>query len=296
MSTLPPQPAKSFFSAVTYPSVTSQPYAPTPVVVPASSAYAMATAEVNITTYPPEDDKMEYTYASYGEDPSGHIFKLFPNNPDSWTFSLSIPTPTKLSKPVLRSIIYIIMYATTHDNGNSTVKADVVLTTTTCPIGILSKSTDLGVYRNGPGYGPRMVDSAKALCLSSAPAIKCNGGTSQWSHCIDHRRLLPNVQVIDSVNLYMNFHVFEYPTAETRRYLAIEVLATCCDISEVLGGSSDDESGEDEHLGYFEVATLAAMKTEKYVPAPQLPAPHTEWSKFHPRFPASHTDWSELHP
>ena len=174
---------------------------------------------------------------------------------------------------MLRSITYIIKYATTHDDGNSTVQADVVLTTTTCPIGILSKSTDLGVYRNGPGYGPRIVDNAKALCLLSAPAIKCNGGTSQWSHYIDHRRLLPNVQVADSANLYLNFHVFEYPTAETHRYLAIEVSATWCDISEVPGGSSDDESTEDKHLGYFEVATPAAMKTEKYVPAPPTASP-----------------------
>ena len=237
-----------------------------PVAVPASSTYAVVTDEANITTYPPEDDKMEYTYASYGEDPSGHIFKLFPDKPDSWTLSLSIPTPTKLSKPVLRSITYIIKYATTEENGNSTVQADVVLTTTTCPIGILSKSTGLGVYRNGPGYGPRMVDSTKALCLSSAPAIKCNGGNFQWSHYIDHRRLLPNVQVVDSVNLYLNFHVFEYPSTRTRRYLAIEVSATWCDISEVPGDSPDDETTEDS--GLVEVATLAASRTEKNVFAP----------------------------
>ena len=119
------------------------------------------------------------------------------------------------------------------------MQADVVLTTVTCPVGILSKSTDLGVYRNGPGYGPLMVDNAKALCLSSAPAIKCNGGAVQWSHYIDHRRLLPNVQVADSANLYLNFHVFEYPTAETRRCLAIEVSATWCDLSDVPGYSSN---------------------------------------------------------
>lgn len=231
MSTLPVQAGDSCCPAVLYPSIALQPAVvvrpsvPIPAVVPASCTNVIEIREEQPTTYPSEEVGVEYTYASYGEELSHDVFKRSPNNPSNWTLSLSVPIPSRITNPTLTSLTYIIKYATTHDVGNSTVQADVVLTTTPCAVGIIPNSTHLEVYRNGPGYGPRMVDNSKAKCLSSALAIKCNGGTAQWSHYIDHRHLIPTVRVVGSANLYLNFHVFEYPTAETLRCLAIEVSA-----------------------------------------------------------------------
>jgi len=99
------------------------------------------------------------------------------NDHDTWSLCLSVPIPTDLINPTLRSLVYIIKYATTHDNGNSTVQTDVALTTTSSPTGInLGSPTTKSVYHSGPGYGPRIIDRNLALCLSTAPAVKCNGG------------------------------------------------------------------------------------------------------------------------
>ena len=240
MSTLPTQSTIPFFSGVVYPSVAIHPL---PVVVPASGTNTVTAKEQPLTTYPSKEVGVEYTYASYDEGLSDLAFKLASSNSNGWTLSLPIPTPS-FANPTLTSFTYIIKYATTHDNGNSTVQADVVLTTVSCPVGIIVDSTDLGIYRNVSGYGPRMVDNSKAVSLSSAPAIKCNGGTSQWSHYIDHRHLKPTVQIVGSANLVLNFHVREYPTAETLRRLAIEVSATWFDAA---AEAKAAKQAEEEH-------------------------------------------------
>jgi hypothetical protein len=71
-----------------------------------------------------------------------------------------------------------------------------------------------------------MIDRNLALCLSTAPAVKCNGGNARWSHYVDHHHLLPDVRIVQPSNLYLNFHVAEYPTIKTLRCLVIEVSAT----------------------------------------------------------------------
>jgi hypothetical protein len=123
----------------------------------------------------------------------------------------------------------MIKYASTWDNGNSTLNADTILTTTSCRSGIVSEPAKFPFYRNELGYGPLMVDENAGICLSSVPAIKCNGGSAQWNHYIDHHRLTPNVRITQPSNLYLIFHVFEYPTVDTLRSLAVEVSATWLD-------------------------------------------------------------------
>jgi hypothetical protein len=142
-----------------------------------------------------------------------------------------LPIPSDLINPTLTSLVYAIKYGTTHDNGNSTVQTDVVLTSLPSDRSghdgtIMFDPADLGIYREGLAYGPRMVDDDLALRLSMVPAIKCNGGSSQLSHYIDHRHLTPNVRITQPSHLYLNFHVVEYPTAQTSRSLAIEVSAS----------------------------------------------------------------------
>jgi DNA segregation ATPase FtsK/SpoIIIE-like protein len=176
------------------------------------------------TIFPPGKVEIRHTSASYHAET---IPELKHNDHDTWSLSLSVPVPTDLINPTLRSLVYIVKYATTHDNGNSTVQTDVALTTKSCPAGIiLGSPAHKSVYRSGPGYGPRMIDQNLALCLSTAPAVKCNGGNAQWSHYIDHHHLLPDVRIVQQSNLYLNFHVAEYPTAKTLRCLVIEVSAS----------------------------------------------------------------------
>jgi hypothetical protein len=142
--------------------------------------------------------------------------------------SLHIPIPSDLINPTLTSLIYVIKYATSHENGNSTVQADIVLTTraSDIPAGIIFNPADLGFYREASSYGPRMVDNDLALRLSMVPAVKCNAGTSQWSHYVDDRHLIPNVRITQPSRLYLNFHVHEYSTPLTLRSLVIEVSAS----------------------------------------------------------------------
>jgi hypothetical protein len=185
------------------------------------------------TLYPPPqvELKTKQTYTYYREEP---VQSLAKNDHDSWLCSLHIPIPSDLINPTLTSLIYAIKYATTHDNGNSTVQADVVLTTRAHnrPDNldgiIMFNAADLGIYREGIAYGPRMVDDDLALRLSIVPAVKCNGGNGQWSHYTDHRHLIPNVRITEPTgsHLFLNFHVNEYPTTQTSRSLAIEVSAS----------------------------------------------------------------------
>jgi hypothetical protein len=185
------------------------------------------------TLYPPPqvELKTKQTSTYYREEP---VQSLAQNDHPSWLCSLQITIPSDLINPTLTSLVYVIKYATTHDNGNSTVQADVVLTTRASDRSehqnhdgiIIFNPADLGIYREGSAYGPRMVDDDLALCLSMVPAVKCNGGNSQWSHYIDHRHLMPNVRITQPSHLYLNFHVSEYPTAQTSRSLAIETSAS----------------------------------------------------------------------
>jgi len=200
-----------------------------PVVAPGSQSSgneSYAPSKITSTTeaptiYPPGNVEVAHTYTSYHQEP---IQELAHNKNESWTLRLAVPIPSHIINPTLRSLAYIIKYSTTYDNGNSTVQADVAFTTTKCPEGILLES--VGVYRSGSEYGPRMVDKDAALCLSVVPAVKCNGGNAQWSHYIDHRHLLPNVRIVQPSHLYLDFHVVEYPTTLTDRYLAVEVSAS----------------------------------------------------------------------
>ena len=206
---------------------------PSQAVVPASysSTYDVhASPNITCTTdvaqptiYPPGKVEIRHTSASYHAE---SIPELKHNDHDTWSLCLSVPVPTDLINPTLRSLVYIVKYATTHDNGNSTVQTDVALTTKSCPAGITLGSPHKSVYRSGPAYGPRMIDHNLALSLSTAPAVKCNGGNAQWSHYIDHHHLLPDVRIVQQSNLYLNFHVAEYPTAKTHRCLVIEVSAS----------------------------------------------------------------------
>jgi len=118
-----------------------------------------------------------------------------------------------LINPALKSLVYTIKYASTFDNGDSTVQADVFLTQTSCAEGITKEPTKLDVYCGATtGYRPMIIDEEIALLISSVPAIKRNGGTAQWSHYIDHHRLTPNIRVTHPSKLYFAFHAREYAT------------------------------------------------------------------------------------
>jgi hypothetical protein len=179
------------------------------------------------TLYPPPrvELKTQQTYAWHRED---SVQSLAQNDHASWLCSVHIPIPSDLINPTLTSLIYVIKYATKNDNGNSTVQTDIVLTTKASdrPAGIIFNPADLEIYREGSAYGPRMIDDDLALRLSMVPAVKCNSGNNQWSHYIDHRHLIPNVSITQPSRLYLNFHVYEYPTLQTSRSLFIEVSAS----------------------------------------------------------------------
>ena len=212
-------------SAIMIPSTVMQ-FSP---VVPTSQSHTYAshayqnTASAEPTVYPPPADiEVVHTNISYHNEP---IPELIQNDRGTWTLRLSVPIPDLIT-PTLKTLVYMIKYSTTYDSGNSTVQADIVLTTTPCLVGIIAGSADQSIYRTGSEYGPQMIDNDSALCLSVVPAVKCNGGSAQWSHYIDHNHLFPNVRIVDPSSLYLNFHVAEYPTAQTLRYLAIEVSAS----------------------------------------------------------------------
>jgi hypothetical protein len=166
------------------------------------------------------------TYACFNGDPG------VKHESPSWTLSLSIDIPSNFINPTLTSLVYFIKYATMHDNGNSTVQTDVVLSTMPraqdqAMSRVVYNPTDLGIYRSSQsGYTSRMVDEDLALSLSTVPAVKCNGGNGQWSHYVDAQRLFPDVRIIDASSMYLNFHIDEYPTAQTSRCLDIQVSAS----------------------------------------------------------------------
>jgi len=109
------------------------------------------------------------------------------------------------------------------------VQTDTLLTDNNCEVGLVTQEVDVSVYHTRSGYAPRLINGKEALCLSSSPAIKCNGGGVQWSHYLDHQWLTPNIRLTQNTNLYLNFHVYEYPTERTARSLSIEVSAKWLD-------------------------------------------------------------------
>ncbi|KAJ7325808.1 hypothetical protein DFH08DRAFT_1027772 [Mycena albidolilacea] len=238
-------PAHSGFSTIPFQSVmpapisaptfyTVKPEAPAPVVPGAQTAARIfpvleADGVGPFTSFPSahvdnENYGLLYTYASFNEEP---ILALSANkrDDDTWTLCLPVPLPPT-SNPTLRALTYLLKYATTGDNGNSTVQTDVLLTAAAPPAGIAPWPASHGVYRPGSGYAPRMVDAAWAHRLATALAEKSNGGGEGWSHFLDVQHLAPNVRVTDGVQPYVMFHVAEYPTARTVRSLAVEVSAT----------------------------------------------------------------------
>jgi hypothetical protein len=200
---------------------------PSPAVVP-SSAHTSPTTKPREapTSYPSNADGIAHTRLSYHKEP---ISELTEGVKDGWTLCLPIEIPSDLINPTLTSLVYTIKYATMWDNGNSTVQVDTFLTPESCPEGITQEPADLGVYHTLSGYGPVILNEEVALSLSSVPAIKYNGGTAQWSHYVDHLRLTPNLRIMQPSNLYLAFHVYEYPTTDTVRCLAVQASATWLD-------------------------------------------------------------------
>ena len=193
------------------------------------SAISQRSKLSSIFPLPPQEAQTARTYSFFNGDPANSGVK---NDASSWTLSLSIDIPSNLINPTLSSLVYFVKYATTYDSGNSTLQTDVVLSTTPCsrdlPAGrTVSNVTELGIYLNNQlGYGSRVVNEDLALCLSTVPAVKCNGGNGQWSHYIDAQRLFPDVRIVKESSLYLNFHVDEYPTAQTSRILDVQVSAS----------------------------------------------------------------------
>ena len=247
MSAVPVSPTTgaSHFAFVQHAPVLGSLHAPVvPGSQPCTNLHPTVTpAQEPPTLYPPPqvETKTQHTYAWCRHEP---VQELAKNDHDSWLASLYIPIPSDLINPTLTSLVYAIKYATTHDNGNSTIQTDLVLTTRPtdrCATVILLDSADLGIYREGLAYGPRMVDDDLAHRLLMVPAVKCNGGNSQWSHYIDYRQLVPNVRITQPSHLYLNFHVAEYPTAQTSRSLAIEVSASWAEDLEARKAKEEEE-------------------------------------------------------
>ncbi|KAJ7819088.1 hypothetical protein B0H14DRAFT_2837625 [Mycena olivaceomarginata] len=183
------------------------------------------------TDFPPQltaddDEALVHTYASFKEEPaialSGNT-----RRDNAWTLCLPVPAPA-ISNPTLRSVSYLIKYATTADAGNAALQTDVLLTTAALPKDIVSARQPLGVYRPGaPGaVGPRMVDHAAARCLATALAVKANAGGEQWSDFVDAQHVAPDVRVRGGAQLYVVLNVDEHSTFRTARSLSIEVSAT----------------------------------------------------------------------
>ncbi|KAJ7714838.1 hypothetical protein B0H14DRAFT_3634422 [Mycena olivaceomarginata] len=187
----------------------------------------------SFTDFPPQltadaDEALVHTYASFKEEPAIALSTAAnTRRDDTWTLCLPVPAPAIIN-PTLRSVNYLIKYATTADAGNATLQTDILITTAALPKDIVSARQSLGVYRpSAPGaVGPRMVDHAAALCLATALAIKANAGGEQWSEFVDAQHVAPDVRVRGGAQLYVVLNVDEHSTFRTARSLSIEVSAT----------------------------------------------------------------------
>ncbi|KZT41447.1 hypothetical protein SISSUDRAFT_279996 [Sistotremastrum suecicum HHB10207 ss-3] len=199
-------------------------------VLPAVVSDSQATIPVNYA--PLTTEGVIRTYSSYHQQP---IPELTQREHGNWILNLSIPVPKDVYNPTLHSLTYIIKYASTFDNGDATVQADVVITPKAFITEGISLEAPAGLYSNtgALGYSPQVVDEAQATCLSSVLGIKSNAGGAQWSHYLDHQHLFPNIRLPGDLaaggseaGLYLSFQVCEYPTAQTLRCLAVEVAST----------------------------------------------------------------------
>ena len=137
------------------------------------------------------------TTASYHNDPLPGISKTpsaFLHHGASWKLTLPIPVPTDILKPTLASLRYMIKYGTRFDDGNSTIQSDVVLSLKNLPGGVSKLGGDedglVSVYRPvDSGYAPRIVDDESSTALVTVSAVKCNGGSEQWSHFVDGQEI-----------------------------------------------------------------------------------------------------------
>ncbi|KAJ8689015.1 hypothetical protein PTI98_013079 [Pleurotus ostreatus] len=146
--------------------------------------------------------------------------------------SLSPSPSPPTSSTRLSSLRYMVKYGTKFDDGNSTVQTDVVLSTKAVPGGVSKIGGDIdavaSVYRAvESGYAPRIVTDGSGAPLVTVSAVKCNGGSEQWSHFVDGQELRPNIRLVDpTARLYFIFNVAEYPTKDTERFLAVEIAAS----------------------------------------------------------------------
>ncbi|KIM42765.1 hypothetical protein M413DRAFT_444432, partial [Hebeloma cylindrosporum] len=183
------------------------------------------------TSYPPkhskeDDERLLYTYASFHEEPFAALNNRGHHN---WVVCVLVPIPN-IKNPALLALHYMIKYATTCDNGNSTIQTDTILTTEALQEGLVTQNTELSVYHQdesgSAGFAPSMIDHEEALRLSTTLAVKCNDGGEQWSHYIDNQYITPNVRAFDDCHLYVVFRVSEYPSMQTARSLSVKVSAT----------------------------------------------------------------------
>lgn len=175
------------------------------------------------------------TTATYHADPLPGISKTpyaYSYHGASWRVVIPIQVPTDILKPTLSSLRYMVKYGTTFDDGNSTVQADLVLSTANVEGGVTLAGDDAnglkGLYLPAKsGYAPHIVDENTGVSLLTVSSVKCNGGGAQWSHFIDSHQLYPNIRLANpGSHLYLVFNVAEYPTKDTERFLAAEVAAS----------------------------------------------------------------------
>ena len=242
-----------------------------PVVVPSGQkhtcifAASVTNKNATFTNYPPQNDneRLFYTYASFREEPIAAL-AFNRRHDDTWMLFIPVPIPSDTTNPTLLALNYMIKYATTYDNGNSTIQTDAILSPGTFPEGVLTDSYGIVDYKNRMGYGARMIDHDVALRLSTTLAIKYNGGGEQWSHYIDNQLITPNIRILDAqARLYVVLHVNEYPTAKTVRSLSVEVSATW-------------QKGEEVVTEVEEETVLQEEPVSEEVVPPEEPVPQEE--------------------
>ncbi|KAF4588113.1 hypothetical protein EYR38_010078 [Pleurotus pulmonarius] len=217
--------------------------------------------------FPEPETTSRTTVASYHEDPLPGISKTpsaFLHHGASWKLTLPIPVPTDILKPTLASLRYMVKYGTKFDDGNSTVQTDVVLSSKNLPGGVSKIGGDVDepadVYRAvKSGYAPRIVDDGSGTALVTVSAVKCNGGTEQWSHFVDGQELRPNIRLVEpTARLYFIFNVAEYPTKDTERFLAVEIAASWFEDEEARA-----EKDEADRLAAEEAERQAKREAER---------------------------------
>jgi hypothetical protein len=180
------------------------------------------------TIFPSEDIKKTQTTASYSKEP---IPELVNSDQGEWTFSLDVPIPKTMVYPTLTSLDYTIKYGTENGSGTSTIQTSVVLTKTrdaildSIPNRITTNPPSVCINGVGVGIPPQMLGGEPIVCLSSVPAVKDNGYTSQLEHYIDRQQFLPHVRITEDSRLYLQLQVTEAPSPHMLRSLVVDVSA-----------------------------------------------------------------------